>query len=167
MRRITLLSDNHSYLGQDVLDHILDSDEVWHAGDMGSMDSVAPLMEGKIFRGVHGNIDDNEIRLVFPVDLRFSVEGIKVFMTHIGGYPGRYVPRVRKILLEEKPDLYICGHSHICKVIQDKKWNILHMNPGAYGHHGFHVVRTLLKFNIHEGQIKDLCAVELGLRGRV
>jgi putative phosphoesterase len=161
------MSDNHSYLGQDVLNHILDSDEVWHAGDMGSMASITPLMEGKIFRGVYGNIDDNDVRTVFPSDLSFTAEGLKVYMTHIGGYPGKYNPRVYQILLREKPDLFICGHSHICKVMQDKKLNLLHMNPGAYGHHGFHVVRTLLKFNIQDGQVKDLHAVELGLRGRI
>lgn len=167
MIRITLMSDNHSYLGQDVLNHILDSDEVWHAGDMGSMDSVAPLMEGKIFRGVYGNIDDRDIRTVFPCDLFFTTGGLKVYMTHIGGYPGKYNPRVYPILQKEKPDLFICGHSHICKVMHDKSLNLLHMNPGAYGHHGFHVVRTLLKFNILDGQVKDLHVVELGMRGRI
>lgn len=167
MRSIALISDNHSYWGQDVMQHVLDSDEIWHAGDIGTLESIAPMMAIKPFRAVYGNIDDNTIRNEFPLNDIFTIEGIKVFMTHIGGYPGRYLARVHDILKHEKPNLYICGHSHICKVMPDKKLGLLHMNPGAYGHHGFHAVRTLLKFDIDSGEIKNLRAIELGLRGRL
>lgn len=167
MRSIALISDNHSYWGQDVMQHVLDSDEIWHAGDIGTLESIAPMMAIKPFRAVYGNIDDTTIRHEFLLNDIFTIEGIKVFMTHIGGYPGRYSTRVHDILKHEKPNLYICGHSHICKVMPDKKLGLLHMNPGAYGHHGFHAVRTLLKFDIDSGEIKNLRAIELGLRGRL
>jgi hypothetical protein len=119
------------------------------------------------FRGVYGNIDDKSVKDVFGLNEIFVCEGIKVLMTHIGGYPGKYTARVHQLLKEHKPNLYICGHSHICKVVPDKVNNLLHMNPGAYGHHGFHKVRTILKFDIHQGKIENLRAVELGLRGIV
>lgn len=167
MRRIALISDNHSYWGQDISDHVLDSDEIWHAGDIGHLDSIAPFRDNKIFRAVYGNIDDTSVRSEFPLDSLFTVEGLKVYMTHIGGYPGKYSARVFNILQKEKPGLYICGHSHICKVMPDKKLGLLHMNPGAYGHHGFHSIRTLLKFDIVDGQIQQLRAIELGFRGRI
>ncbi len=167
MRKIALISDNHSYGCQDVMNHVLDTDEIWHAGDIGSLESVAPMRDTKPFKAVYGNIDDAAVRQEFPLNQLFIVEGIKVFMTHIGGYPGKYSTRVFDIIRSEKPNLYICGHSHICKVMPDRKMELLHMNPGAYGHHGFHAVRTILKFDMDNGEIKNLCAVELGMRGRI
>ncbi|HOY12179.1 MAG TPA: metallophosphoesterase family protein [Saprospiraceae bacterium] len=163
---IALISDNHSYIGQDILDQIADVDEIWHAGDIGSFDSIEEMRKIKPFRAVYGNIDDASMRAEYKEDLIWTCEGIKVYMTHIGGYPGRYNARASKIIKSEKPNLFICGHSHICKVLPDHKNDLLHMNPGAYGFHGFHQIRTILKFEIAEAKIKNLRAVELGLRGK-
>jgi putative phosphoesterase len=165
LKSIALLSDNHSYFGEDVIDHIQDVDEVWHAGDIGSFASIEPLIKDKTFRGVFGNIDDQDIRQRYPLELVFTCEGIKVLITHIGGYPGKYPQRTKELLLLHKPGLFICGHSHICRVMADKIFGLLHMNPGAYGHHGFHKVRTLLKFEIDVGKIQHLRVIELGMRG--
>lgn len=166
MKRILLISDNHSYNGKDIIQHLDDVDEIWHAGDIGSLDSIRHLRDLKTFRGVYGNIDNHEIRAEFPLNLHFECEGVSVFMTHIGGYPGRYNPRVKKILMETSPKLYVCGHSHICKVMYDKKLKVLHMNPGAYGFHGWHKVRTILKFSCENGKIIDAQVIELGYRGQ-
>jgi len=167
MKRVALISDNHSYDGKDILTYISEVDEVWHAGDMGNIESVEHIMDLKVFRGVYGNIDDHEVRSVFPLNQFFECEGVKVFMTHIGGNPGRYYRRVREILSNHKPDLYICGHSHICKVMYDKKYKVLHMNPGAYGFKGWHKVRTMIRFTCDSGTIKDAEVIELGHRGIV
>jgi putative phosphoesterase len=121
----------------------------------------------KPFKGIYGNVDGHELRSQFPENQIFRCEGVKVLMTHIGGYPGRYNARVKKLILEEKPQLYICGHSHILKVVQDRKNNLLHMNPGACGVHGFHQIRTLLRFELNQGKIEKLEAVELGQRGSI
>lgn len=163
--KIALISDNHGYIGDDVLSHLKDINEIWHAGDIGTLESIAPMKKIATFRGVFGNIDDQSIQYEFPLNQLFEVEGLKVFMTHIGGYPGRYSQRVKTIFEKEKPGLYICGHSHICKVMPDRKYGLLHMNPGSYGHTGFHKIRTILKFEIKKGQILNLHAVELGIRG--
>ena len=165
MKKIALISDNHSYSGADILEHVTGVDEIWHAGDIGSLASLSELQEIAPIRGVYGNIDDTDVRNAFPLDLSWNCEGINVFMTHIGGYPGRYKSRVAKLLAEQRPDVYICGHSHICKVMRDKKLDLLHMNPGAYGHHGFHKMRTLLKFEVADAEIQNLRVVELGYRG--
>lgn len=144
------------------------ANEIWHAGDMLTMESLLPFQrKGKIFRAVFGNVDGQDIRFSFPEVNIFNVEGVKVLMTHIGGYPGKYADRIQRLLSFEQPNLFICGHSHILKVMPDPKNNLLHMNPGAYGHHGFHVVRTVLTFSIHQGKIFEVKAIELGLRGRV
>jgi uncharacterized protein len=156
-----------SYYGDEITEHLLDVDEIWHAGDIGNLSSIEKYRQMALFRGVYGNIDDQSVRDIFPLNEIFICEGIKVFMTHIGGYPGRYVSRVYQLIKQEKPNLYICGHSHICKVVPDKANNLLHMNPGAYGHHGFHKVRTILKFEADNGKIQNLRVVELGLRGIV
>lgn len=165
MKRIALISDNHSYYGEEVTDHLADADEIWHAGDIGELSSVEKYRKKKVFRAVYGNIDDQSVKELFPRNLIFECEGLKVFMTHIGGYPGKYNARVLDIIRKEKPGLYICGHSHICKVMPDKENHLIHMNPGAYGHHGFHKIRTILKFEIEAGKIQNLRAVELGIRG--
>ncbi len=167
MKKIALISDNHSYYGEEVTEHLKDVDEIWHAGDIGVLSSIEKYREMAFFRGVYGNIDDQSVKDNFPLNEIFICEGIKVFMTHIGGYPGRYSSRVYQLIKQEKPNLYICGHSHICKVVPDKANNLLHMNPGAYGHHGFHKVRTILKFRVNSGKIQQLRVVELGLRGIV
>ena len=141
------------------------ADEVWHAGDIGSTQVSDQIKALKPLRAVYGNVDNKELRAEFPLDQSFNADGIEVFMTHIGGYPGRYTARVREVLTQKKPDLYICGHSHILKVQRDTKLDLLHMNPGAAGKHGFHQVRTMLRFNIDAGELKDLEVIELGKRG--
>jgi putative phosphoesterase len=163
--KIGLLSDTHSYLDPKVFDYFADCDEVWHGGDVGDESLLDELEAFKPLRGVYGNIDDTAVRKRLPLNLDFEVEGLRVFITHIGGYPGRYTPRVRKLLDETKPGLYICGHSHILKVMMDKKRHCLHMNPGACGKHGFHKMRTLLRFNVADGRVENLEVIELGLRG--
>ncbi len=163
---IGLISDTHAdSLAEDVIKHLADCDEVWHAGDLGTLPIVHFIEENYTSRMVYGNIDGPKIREIAPHNQSFEIEGLKVFMTHIGGYPSRYTKRVGAILRSEKPDLYICGHSHILKVMKDKKLNLIHMNPGACGHVGFHKFRTLLKFEISNGKIENLRAVELGVRG--
>ncbi len=167
MKKIGLISDNHSYFGGEVMLQLQDVDEIWHAGDIGDLKSVSEMSKMAYFRAVYGNIDDMSVKDLFPLNNIFFCEDIKVLMTHIGGYPGRYNTRVKELLVAEKPDLYICGHSHICKVIKDKTYNLLHMNPGAYGHHGFHKIRTILKFEIDGNRISNLRVIELGIRGLI
>lgn len=168
MIKIGLISDTHGYMHEDVTKHLTDVDEIWHAGDVGPRTVIDELEKlNKPIRGVYGNIDSAEIRQEFPLNLHFELEGIKVFITHIGGYPGKLYKRVVKEIKIHKPNLYICGHSHICKVMPDHKNVLLHMNPGACGHIGFHKIRTILLFEINAGKIENLRAVELGLRGRV
>jgi putative phosphoesterase len=163
--KIGLLSDTHSYLDPKILDYFKDCDEVWHAGDLGNVSLLDELEAFKPTRGVYGNIDDTDVRRRWPLNLEFTVEGLSVFITHIGGYPGRYTARVRQLLDDTQPGLYICGHSHILKVMMDKKRGILHMNPGACGRHGFHQVRTLLRFDVRDGRVENLEVIELGKRG--
>lgn len=161
MKRIGLLSDTHSWWDDKYTKYFADCDEVWHAGDIGSMDLALRFEAFKPFRAVYGNIDDSKVRAAYPEFLRFTLEGVDVLMTHIGGYPGKYDPRVRNILLTNPPKLFICGHSHILKVIFDKKLNCLHINPGAAGKYGFHTVRTLVKFDLDTGNITNLNVIEL------
>ena len=165
--KIGLLSDTHSYLDPKVFEYFADCDEVWHGGDVGDASLLDELEAFKPLRGVYGNIDDSAVRRRLPLNLNFEVEGLRVFITHIGGYPGRYTPRVRKLLDEHKPGLYICGHSHILKVMMDKKRHCLHMNPGACGKHGFHRMRTLLRFDVADGRVDNLEVIELGLRAAI
>lgn len=164
--KIGLLSDTHSYLDPKVFDYFEAVDEIWHAGDIGDPAVVDELKKFKPLRAVYGNIDDRSIRLSFPENEIFTIAGLKVFITHIGGYPGRYNARVRQLLIEHKPGLYICGHSHILKVMPDPKHQLLHINPGACGQHGFHKIRTIVRFEINEGIVENLQVIELGLRGR-
>ncbi len=161
--RIGLLADTHGYFDKSLTNYLEECDEIWHAGDWGP-GVLEELEKLKPIRGVYGNIDGRSIRDVFPRDLSFECEGLRVFMTHIGGYPGRYNKRVKKILLEERPGLFICGHSHILKVIYDQQLEILHMNPGACGRHGFHQVRTIIRFSISSSKVSDAEVVELGPR---
>ena len=164
MKKILLLSDTHGHLDQKIIKYINGVDEVWHAGDIGTKAVVDGISALKTIRGVYGNIDGHELRSQFPENQIFNCEGVKVLMTHIGGYPGRYNTRVKNLIYKEKPQLYICGHSHILKVIQDSKNELIHMNPGAVGVQGFHQIRTLLRFEINHDKIENLEAIELGKR---
>ncbi|NVN18984.1 YfcE family phosphodiesterase [Muricauda sp. HICW] len=164
MKKILLLSDTHGHMDPTILKYAAQADEVWHAGDIGSLSVTDELEALKPVRGVHGNIDDHVIQKEFPENNRFMCEGVDVWITHIGGYPNRYNIRVRDEIRNNPPKLFICGHSHILKVMHDKKLNLLHMNPGACGKHGFHQVRTMLRFVIDGDKISDLEVVELGKR---
>ncbi|SIQ34747.1 metallophosphoesterase family protein [Maribacter ulvicola] len=164
MTKILLLSDTHSHIDDAILKHVKWADEVWHAGDIGSLEVTDAIAKLKPLKGVHGNIDDHIIQKEFPENTRFFCEGVDVFITHIGGYPPKYNIRTRGIIKENPPKLFICGHSHILKVMMDKKLGVLHMNPGACGKHGFHQVRTMLRFTIEGDNIKDLEVIELGKR---
>lgn len=166
MTRILLLSDSHSHMDDRILHFTKTVDEVWHAGDIGSHATMDALEAASLkVRAVHGNIDDHTMRLRYPKDLRFSLHGLDIWITHIGGYPPRYNPMVRSSLFENPPGLFICGHSHILKVMHDPALSCLHMNPGAVGHHGFHKQRTMLRFSVAEGKVTDLEVIELGKRG--
>lgn len=164
MKKIGLLSDTHSYLDDAVFKHFDSCDEVWHAGDFGSIEVVEKLQHFKPFRGVYGNIDSKDIQLACPEHLRFDCEGVDVWMTHIGGYPGRYSSLVKSEINSNPPKLFICGHSHILKVQYDKKLQLLHLNPGAAGKHGWHQVRTLMRFDLDNGRIENLEIIELNIR---
>lgn len=162
MVKIGLISDTHSYLDDAVFKHFENCDEIWHAGDFGSIDVADKLAAFKPFKGVYGNIDGGDIRKTYPENLRFKCENVDVWMTHIGGYPDRYSPLVKPEIYANPPQLFICGHSHILKVIYDKKINCLHINPGAAGKQGWQKVRTLIRFAIDDDKIKDLQIIELG-----
>jgi uncharacterized protein len=164
--KIGLLSDTHGFLDDAVFQHFSECDEVWHAGDFGSPEILARLRGFKPLRGVYGNIDGGQLRTELPQDLYWECEGVRVFMTHIGGYPGNYDARAGREVRRLRPGLFICGHSHILKVMRDPALALIHMNPGACGHHGWHVVRTILRFTVAAGKISAVEAIELGPRGR-
>ncbi|MBC6368281.1 metallophosphoesterase [Algoriphagus sp. AK58] len=164
-QKIGLISDSHSYIDHITLKHLQEVDEIWHAGDIGDLSVINALPMGKVIRGVFGNIDDQAAQEKFPEWLEFEVEGVKVLMTHIGGKPPRYAKGVKDRIKKFKPQLFICGHSHICKVEFDKELDCLYMNPGAIGHQGFHHVRTMLLFELAKGKVLNLRVVELGKRG--
>lgn len=156
MKRIGVLSDTHGVIIPQVYSFFKDVDEMWHAGDIGNITTAEQLEAFKPLRAVYGNIDDHIVRLQYPEDLFFRVEDVNVYMTHIGGYPGHYMPEVRILLQDKKPDLYICGHSHILKVIYDQQLRLLHVNPGAAGTSGFHKRITMVRFTIDGKNIKDM-----------
>lgn len=164
MNKILLLSDTHGHIDERILEYASQADEVWHAGDIGSLAVTDELQKRAKLRAVYGNIDGAEIRKEFPLNNRFLLEGMEVWMTHIGGYPGKYNPKIRKEIEMNPPKLFICGHSHILKVMPDKKLNLIHMNPGACGKYGFHQVRTMLRFELNSGKIEKLEVIELGNR---
>ena len=164
--RVGLLSDTHGFLDEAVFEYFAQCDEVWHAGDFGPVAVLDRLRAWKPFRGVFGNIDGAEVRATVPRDLGWECEGLRVYMTHIGGYPGAYDRRVKPELAARRPGLFICGHSHILKVTRDPALGLLHLNPVAAGHQGWHKVRTLLRFTVSEGKLSDMEAIELGPRGR-
>lgn len=163
--KIGLLSDTHDYIDDQILRLLKGRDEIWHAGDFGTAMVAERLSEVAPLRGVYGNIDGQDIRALYPKVLRFEVNGLNVLMTHIGGYPGKYHPDIRQEIKANPPGLFITGHSHILKVMPDKSLNnLLHLNPGAAGRHGFHKVRTMMRFSIEAGVIRNLEVIELGKR---
>ena len=161
MKKILLLSDTHSHIDEAILKYARQADEIWHAGDIGTLKVTDALAKIKPVRAVYGNIDDHVIQKEFPENNRFFCEGVDVWLTHIGGYPGKYEKGIRKEINDNPPKLFICGHSHILKVMPDRDLDLLHMNPGAIGHHGIHHIRTLLTFQINAGKISDVKAIEL------
>jgi putative phosphoesterase len=166
MTRIGLISDTHGYLDETVLSHFDTCDEIWHAGDFGTLALAEKLASFKPLRGVYGNIDGMDIRHIYPENLIFQCEEVKVLMTHIGGYPPRYNPRVKPLIIQHRPRLFICGHSHILKVIYDEKMECLHMNPGAAGNQGWHQVKTFITFAIDGKEMMDCKVTELGTRSQ-
>lgn len=165
MTRIGLISDTHNYLDEAVFRHFEQCDEIWHAGDFGTSSISDQLKAFKPLKGVYGNIDGLDIRGQFPEKLRWQCEDVEVFMTHIGGYPGKYAPIVKEAFKIKRPQLFISGHSHILKIMYDEKFQCLHMNPGAAGNQGWHQVRTLVRFSIDGKDIKNCEVIELGKRG--
>lgn len=164
MTKILLLSDTHSFIDEQILKYVKQADEVWHAGDIGDLSVTDAIKALKPLKGVYGNIDDATARFEFPLHNRFMCENVDVWITHIGGYPGKYKPQIKEEIQRNPPKLFICGHSHILKVQYDKTHNLLHLNPGACGKHGFHAVRTMLRFVIDGSEIKDLEIIELEQR---
>lgn len=156
MTRIGLLSDTHGFLHPRLFSFFEKTDEIWHAGDFGNLETADRLAAFKPLKGVYGNIDGKDVRVVYPQHQRFMCEGVDVWMTHIGGYPGHYEQYVKPEILNRPPNLFISGHSHILKVIYDKKLDFLHMNPGAAGYYGFHKVSTAIRFVIDGKNIRDL-----------
>jgi len=164
MTKILLLSDTHSYIDEAILKYVKQADEVWHAGDIGNIKVTDTIKDLKPLRGVYGNIDNAEIRAEFPENNRFLCEEVEVLITHIGGYPPKYNQRTRDIVKNNPPKIFISGHSHILKVIPDKRFNLIHMNPGAAGKHGFHKIRTMLRFTIDGNKIENLEVIEFEKR---
>ena len=164
MIKILLLSDTHSYIDEDILKYVKEADEVWHAGDIGDIGVTDAIKKLKPIKAVFGNIDNATIRTEFPEHNRFMCEEVDVWITHIGGYPKAYHPFIRETIKNNPPKLFICGHSHILKVMPDKSLNLLHMNPGAAGKHGFHKVRTMLRFTIDAAKIDNLEVIEFNKR---
>ncbi len=166
MTKVGLISDTHGFLDSAVFRYFAECDEIWHAGDIGEASVIDQLSAFKPTKAIFGNIDGTAIRSFIPEHLVFECDGLKVVMTHIGGYPGRYSTVARQLIYQNKPKLFICGHSHILKVMFDAQNQLLHINPGAAGNHGWHTVKTLVRFAINEGNIQDLEVIELGTRGR-
>ena len=163
MKKILLISDTHGYIDEKIIKYANQVDEIWHAGDIGDISVTDTLKRINPLKAVYGNIDDQKIRSEFPLHNRFLCEKVDVWITHIGGYPKKYNPKIIDELRSNPPDLFICGHSHILKVINDKELNLLHINPGAIGKHGLHNVRTMIQFEISGDKIENLSIVEFCL----
>ena len=161
MKRISLLSDTHSILDERFIPHLKNSDEIWHAGDIGSLDVYDKLTKLSDVKAVYGNIDDHKIRIGLKSELFFKCEGVNIYMTHIGGYPGKYSKGIKEKIEKTNPNIFICGHSHILKIMNDKKNKLLFLNPGAAGNHGVHKVKTIIKFDIDDKLIRNLKIIEL------
>lgn len=164
MKKILLLSDTHGYLDDRIKEHAQNADEIWHAGDIGTIALTDELEKIKPVRAVYGNIDGQDVRNVFPKVNRFFCEEVDVMMTHIAGRPEHYTDEVKKVMLQNPPKIFICGHSHILLVKYEKKYGVLHLNPGAAGTHGFHKFRTMLRFKIDGKDIREMEVIELGKR---
>ena len=164
MKKILVISDTHGYIDDRILHYAKNSDEVWHAGDIGDFSVIDQLSSVSKIKAVFGNIDDHNIRKVFPEKNIFICDELKVYIVHIGGYPGSYNKKIKNELIDIRPDIFISGHSHILKIQNDKKNNILHLNPGAAGKIGFHSVRTMIRFEINEKKINNLEVIQLGKR---
>ncbi len=162
MTRILLLSDTHNHFDEKIIKYAEPCDQIWHAGDIGTVAVTDKLIKLKPLIAVYGNIDGMDVRREFPEHQRFKCEDVNVWMTHIGGSPGKYSPEIRNVLIVKPPKLFICGHSHILKVMYDKKYHMLYMNPGSAGNYGMHKVKTLLRFTIDKTEIKDLEVIEIG-----
>lgn len=165
MTRIGLISDTHGFLDENIFKHFDQCDEIWHAGDFGNISIAEKLKALKPLRGVYGNIDGSDIRNVYPEKLFWQCEEVKIFMIHIGGYPPKYTTAIKKEIIEQKPKMFICGHSHILKVMYDAQLECLHINPGAAGNQGWHKMRTIIRFVIDGSDIKNCEVIELGKRG--
>ena len=164
MTKILLLSDTHGHIDETILKYAAQADEIWHAGDIGSLEVSDQLQAIAPLKAVYGNIDNARIQQEFPEHNRFTCEQVDVWITHIGGYPGRYDRRVRESIRQNPPNIFISGHSHILKVMHDKKLDLLHMNPGACGKQGFHQVRTMLRFTIDAEKVSNLEVIEMEMR---
>jgi hypothetical protein len=165
--KIGLLSDTHSHLDSQIFQYFADCDEIWHAGDIGSHELADKLEAFKPLRAVYGNIDDKKMQLRFPEHNRFRIDGLDIWITHIGGYPGKYPKKIKEIMLTNPPDIYITGHSHILKVMRDPQFGLLHINPGACGIEGWHKMKTILRFELCGGQLTNLELIELGPRAKI
>lgn len=165
MTRIGLISDTHNYLDENIFKHFEHCDEIWHAGDFGTISIAEKLSAFKPLKGVYGNIDGYDVRSVYPQKLIWKCEEVKIYMTHIGGYPNKYVPGIKQELIANEAQLFISGHSHILKIIYDDKINCLHINPGAAGNQGWHKIKTIVRFAIDGSAIKHCEVIELGKRG--
>jgi uncharacterized protein len=163
--RIGLLSDTHGFFDEAIASYFEQCDELWHAGDIGSVEVLESLLASKPTRAIYGNVDGADVRLRVPQDMEWECEGVRVYMTHIGGYPGNYDRLAVKEITSRRPGLFICGHSHIARVMRDVDRKLLHMNPGACGHNGWHKIRTILRFTIESGKIGSVECIELGPRG--
>jgi uncharacterized protein len=164
--KIGLISDTHGWIHPRLFDHFKECDEIWHAGDIGNLETADALAAFRPLKAVYGNIDDAKVRTAFKEHLKFKAEDTRVWITHIGGTPDHYDQRVKKGLTLGPPDIFICGHSHIAKVIYDKKYGFLYVNPGAAGYNGFHMYMTAIRFQIDGKRIHDLELIELGERGK-
>lgn len=167
MTRIGILSDTHNYLDEQIFEYFKEVDIILHAGDIGTQVITDKLKEFKPLYAVYGNIDDAMLRAEFPENQLLVIEGCKIFITHIAGTVGVYNQRVKEIIKQEQPNILVCGHSHIVKVMKDAKYNLLHINSGAAGIHGFHKVRTIIRFEIDNGKPQNMELIELGLRGKI
>jgi len=165
--KVGLISDTHGFLDDQVFSYFSDRDEIWHAGDFGTTELASQLAEFKLLKGVWGNIDDQQLRNKFPEYELMKLENQLILMIHIAGTPARYSRQVKKLIAQHQPNILICGHSHILKVIRDPDCQLLYINPGAAGRQGFHRMRTIMRFEIQNTGIKNLEAIELGLRGKI
>lgn len=167
MKKIALISDSHSHIDERTLSYLSGVDEIWHAGDIGQKNVLDQLPKDKVTRIITGNIDDHQMQQDYPAELFFELEGMRILMIHIGGTPPRYAKGIKAKIRSVRPTMFVCGHSHICKVVYDEDLECLYLNPGAIGNQGFHHIKTMLMFELAAGKVKNLCVVELGRRGNI